>query len=112
MFPLEIFNRANQYNRGRGNVTERLFNCAQLPNMSVALVEKLARKWNPFVLRFTFRQTDIINIEQLAILSYYDQFPRNVKRSVTVCEKPPVIGVDESELRISSIGKMIIHHDQ
>eukprot|EP01084_Bolivina_argentea_P015661 29358_1 len=114
MFPLEIFNRANQYNRGRGSVTERLFNCAQLPNMSAALVEKLSYKWKPFVLRFSFLRftTDIINIEQLAINSYYDQYPINVKRIVTVCEKPPVIAVDESELRISSIGKMIIHHDQ
>eukprot|EP01084_Bolivina_argentea_P304062 525058_1 len=52
--------------------------------MSNALQQKFNFRWKPFVLRFACKKEgniiNIHNIEQLAINSYYDQFPREIKR--------------------------------
>ena len=103
IFPIEKFKRET-----KSDAKERTFNCAQLPAMSSQMVALKHMRWKPFVLRFTFskHQGKIINIEQLAINSYYDQFPRNVKR---VYSGKSGVMINDEEQRVSSLGEMNIY---
>eukprot|EP01083_Nonionella_stella_P038567 104889_1 len=77
-FPLNAYNRETD-----DDDHYRSFNSAQIPALTAGLHSKFKSRTKPFVMRFTFadkNKTQIKAMEQLAINSYYDQFPRLLKR--------------------------------
>lgn len=98
-FPLKRFHI-------KDDIKSHLFNYPALQEMSLAMQE-MTNFLKPYVARFTFSDNgQITNIEQIAVNSFYEQFPRNVNR---VYNGKNSVMIYNEEQRVSMIGTMEVY---